>query len=62
MNSLYSVDSIIRDSFVSNFIAKLVMILKAAYQKHQGILVKLSLENQEISGNFVFEIGWSPCF
>ena len=37
------------------------MVLKAAYQKPQGILLKLTLENLEISGNFVFEIGWSPC-
>ena len=37
------------------------MILKAAYQKPQGMLLKLTLENLEIYGNFVFEIGWSPC-
>ena len=37
------------------------MILKAAFQKPQGILLKLTLENLEISGNFVLEIGWTPC-
>ena len=38
------------------------MILKAAYQKAQGILLKLTLENLEISGNFVSEIGWTPWY
>ena len=57
-NSCFFLD---KDSFVSNPIANLVMILKAAYQKPQGILLKLTLENLEISGNFVLEIGWTPC-
>ena len=39
----------------------LVMILTAVYKKPQGILLKLTLGNLEISGNFVLEIGWTPC-
>ena len=30
------------------------------YKKPQGILLKLTLENLEISGNFVLEIGGHP--
>ena len=37
------------------------MILTTVYKKPQGILVKLTLENLEISGNFVLEIGWTLC-
>ena len=37
------------------------MILIAIYKKSHGILLKLALENLEISGNFVLEIGLSPC-
>ena len=36
------------------------MILTTVYKKPQGILLKLTLENLEISGNFVFEFGWTP--
>ena len=36
------------------------MILTTVYKKPQGILLKLTLENLEISGNFVLEIGWTP--
>ena len=36
------------------------MILTTVYEKPQGILLKLTLENLEISGNFVLEIGWTP--
>ena len=36
------------------------MILTTVYKKPQGILLKLTLENLEISGNVVLEIGWTP--
>ena len=38
------------------------MILTTVYKIPQGILLKLVLENLEISGNFVLKIGWTPCY
>ena len=42
-------------------IEKLFAKITTVYKKPQGILLKLTLENLEISGNFVLEIGWTPC-
>ena len=41
-------------------IEKLFAKITTVYKKPQGILLKLTLENLEISGNFVLEIGWTP--
>ena len=40
-------------------IEKLFAKITTVYKKPQGILLKLTLENLEISGNFVLEIGWT---
>ena len=42
-------------------IEKLFAKITTVYKKPQGILLKLTLENLEISGNFVLEIGRTPC-
>ena len=41
-------------------IEKLFAKITTVFKKTQGILLKLTLKNLEISGNFVLEIGWTP--